>query len=194
MKAIKVLLVTACIIAFGNAHVRAQAFAVKSHKLTVKGTSSLHDWESSVEKFESKGSFILTDNTLADISAVVATIPVKSLKSTKGKIMDNKTYEAFNVEKNPFIVFTFSGEKIFPAKNVVEVSGTLNMAGVSKPVQLTLHYKILPGGDLHISGSKKLIMSDFKMEPPTAMMGTIKVGDEVEVMFELVITNTSNTL
>jgi hypothetical protein len=68
------------------------------------------------------------------------------------------------------------------------------MAGVTKPVDLNLTYKILPGGELQITGSKQLTMSEFKMEPPTAMMGTIKVGDPVEVMIELILSPDSNTL
>jgi hypothetical protein len=48
-------------------------------------------------------------------------------------------------------------------------------------------YKILPNGELQLTVSKKLKMTDFKMEPPTAMMGTIKVGDEVTVIFDVTV-------
>lgn len=40
---------------------------------------------------------------------------------------------------------------------------------------------------------KKLNMRDYKMEPPTAMMGTIKVGEEVTIDFDLTITSTKMT-
>jgi hypothetical protein len=38
---------------------------------------------------------------------------------------------------------------------------------------------------MQISGSKKLKMTEFDMVPPTALMGTIKTGDEVTVTFNL---------
>ena len=32
-------------------------------------------------------------------------------------------------------------------------------------------------------------MTDFKMKPPVMMLGAIKVGDEITVMFDLVLTH-----
>jgi polyisoprenoid-binding protein YceI len=187
MKAIKFLLLTIFILGIQFSLVHAQSFTVKSYKLIVKGTSSLHQWESSIEKLEGKGSFALANNALTDIKDVVVRIPVKSIKSEKGKLMDNKTYEAFDAEKNPAIIFTLTGKKIKEASSTLDASGTLTMAGVTKPIDVTLTYKLLPGGELQITGSKKLLMTDFKMKPPTAMMGTIKVGNEVVVTFEMVL-------
>ena len=108
--------------------------------------------------------------------------------------MDNKTWEAFNYEKNPTITFTLTEKTINATKHSLVANGNLTMAGVTKPVELHLIYKVLPGGELQISGSHALVMSDFNMVPPTAMMGTIKVGDEVVVDFEITLTNTNNTL
>jgi polyisoprenoid-binding protein YceI len=193
MKATKVLLLTAWLLALQLTTLHAQSFAVKTYKLTVKGTSSLHDWESSVEKLEARGSFVLGNSTLTDVRDVTVTIPVKAIKSTKGKLMDNKTWEAFNYEKHPEIIFVLTGKKIDPLKNTLHVSGTLKMAGVTRTIDLALAYKALPGGDLQFTGSKKLLMSDYKMDPPTAMMGTIKVGDEVEIAIDIILNN-NNTL
>jgi polyisoprenoid-binding protein YceI len=194
MKAIRILLITASVLALQISQLSAQSFNVESYTLTVKGSSSLHDWESSVEKIECKGSFALANNGLADISDVVVKIPVKSIKSTKGKMMDNKTYEAFNAEKNPTITFVMQYKKIHTANGLLDVSGTLTMAGITKPIELTLIYKVLPTGKLQITGSKKLAMTDFKMEPPTAMMGTIKVGDQIEVAIDMILNLENNTL
>jgi polyisoprenoid-binding protein YceI len=193
MKAIKVLLITVWMMIIQLNTVQAQVLSVKTSKLNIRGTSSLHDWESTADKLDIRGSAVLTNNTISDLQDVVVKIPVKAIKSTKGKMMDNKTWEAFNVEKNPFITFTLTGKKLNQAKSALEVSGTLTMAGVTRPIELNLAYVILPDGELQIKGSKKLVMSDFRMEPPTAMMGTIKVGDEVEVVFEMVL-NANNTL
>jgi polyisoprenoid-binding protein YceI len=193
MKATKIILITAWVLALHLNSALAQTFNVKTYKATVKGTSSLHDWESSVEQLEAKGSISISNNTLADVRDVTVKIPVRSIKSPKGKMMDNKTWEAFNSEKNPNIVFTLTGRKINVARNSMDASGTLTMAGVTKPIELVLSYKILPGGEVQFTGSKQLVMTDFKMEPPTAMMGTIKVGNEVVVAFEIVLI-ANNTL
>ena len=194
MKAMKVLLIAVWVFAIQLHAAKAQMFSVKSHKVSVKGTSSLHDWESSVDKIEARGSFALSGDALSIIKDVVVKITVKAIKSTKGKMMDNKTWEAFNHEKNPTINFTLTEKKINTAKQSLVANGTLTMAGVTKSVEVHLVYKVLPGGELQIKGTHKLLMSDFKMEAPTAMMGTIKVGDEVSVDVELILSNVNNTL
>lgn len=164
---------------------------VQTNKLVVQGSSSLHDWESEITKAEWKGSFVIKENSLVAINNVVVKIPVESIKSTKGKIMDSKTYDAFDYKKNPNIIYTLSQAKI-TANGNIEAKGNLTMAGVTKPIELILQSKILPGGNIQIILSKKLKMTDFKMEPPTAMMGTIKVGDEVTVVVDVIISTTPN--
>ncbi len=109
-------------------------------------------------------------------------------------MMDNKTYDAFNYEKHPQIVFTLNSRKISKENLTIDLKGVLAMAGATKPVDLKLNYKVLPNGDLKVTGSKSLLMTEFKMEPPTAMMGTIKVGDEVVITFDMTLTTNNSNL
>jgi hypothetical protein len=191
MKTKLVLLVTVGLLFF-QVDMKAQsAFKIRTAKMTVQGTSSLHDWESTVENVDCKGILRLDNNNLlTDIERVDAKILVESIKSTKGKIMDNKTYEAFNAEKFPYISYSLLSKKIDATHGVVETTGNLTMAGVTKPIEMLVRYKTLPGGDIQFVASKRIKMTDFKMEPPTAVMGTIKVGDEVTVYFEITATPT----
>lgn len=171
-------------------------YSIKEYKLTVQGSSTLHDWESDVTQTEAKATITLQDKKLTEIKDVTVKIPVTSIKSTKGKIMDNKTWEAFNSDKNPNIQYKLTSAKITAsgAEYTIIASGTLTMAGTSKPVELTAKGKVLANGDVQIIGSRKLNMKDFNMVPPTAMMGTVKVGEEVTVNFNLTLTNSSNNL
>jgi polyisoprenoid-binding protein YceI len=132
-------------------------------------------------------SFPNRKSCIGDAKNVEVRIPVESIKSTKGKLMDSKTYDAFNAEKYPFIVYNVTSVKVNQSAGVLDAKGTLTMAGVSRPVDLQAKYKVLPSGDLQITVSKSLKMTEFKMDPPTAMMGTIKVGDEVTVSFDVTI-------
>lgn len=168
----------------------AQDYVVKTSKSTIQGTSSLHDWESQITKVEYKGVFIMEDNVLKSVKSAEVTIPVASIKSTKGRIMDNKTYDAFNAEKNPNITFLLVTAQLRKegAGNVIDGSGYLTMAGTMKSVKLSGYIKILENGDVHLTVTKKLKMTEYAMEQPTAMMGTITVGDEVTLNFDLVLT------
>jgi polyisoprenoid-binding protein YceI len=158
--------------------------------MSVSGTSSLHEWESDVTKVEWTGAFAVQGNQLIDIKDVLVKIPVTSIKSTKGSIMDNKTYDAFDYEKNPHIQFKLTTVKITGTapEFTVNATGNLTMAGVSKPTDLVVKAKVLSTGEVQLTSSKKINMKNHNMKPPTAMMGTIKVGEEVTVAFDLTLT------
>jgi polyisoprenoid-binding protein YceI len=164
-----------------------QLLKVKANKMTVQGSSSLHDWESQITKAEWKGLFQIENLALVDAKNVEVKIPVESIKSTKGKLMDSKTYDAFKAEKNPYIIYNLTTVKVNQNAGVLDAKGTLTMGGVTRPIDLQAKYKVLPSGDLQITVSKTLKMTEFKMEPPTAMMGTVKVGDEVTVSFDVTL-------
>jgi hypothetical protein len=164
-------------------------FSYKSVKATVKGTSTLHDWESEVTIMEGKGSFQLNENVLASINDAEIKITVHGIISEKGSKMDNKTYEAFKSDKYPYIIYTFSKAIVKIDSQVVSIksTGTLAMAGASKSISLLAQGKELPNGDLQLSVSKTIKMTDYNMKPPTMFLGTIKVGDEITVNFDFVL-------
>jgi polyisoprenoid-binding protein YceI len=161
-------------------------YSLKSHKISVDGTSSLHDWSSAVTKVEWAGELSVEGTAVKAIQNVVVTIPVESIKSEKGGMMDDKTYEAFKSDKNPNITFKLTSA-VLTGTNA-KANGTLTMAGVSKPIVMNIVTKVLPDGSVHVSGSQKINMKEHKMTPPKSVMGTIKVGEKVTLLFELTLT------
>jgi len=179
---INVLLCSFLFITTSNAQTN---YKLKTHKITIHGTSSMHDWEESATKVEWSGKIKVNGTNIHDVVGVIVKIPVTSIKSTKGKTMDNKTYEAFKSDKNPDITYKLSGGSIKPG--ILASVGTLTMAGVSKKISMNINYKVLPNGDIHLTGSHTINMLDYGMEPPKAVMGTIKVGETVTVKLDLTL-------
>ena len=194
MKTKQLLIIVVALICIQSNYLNAQSSKVKNYTATVKGTSTMHEWESVIEKLECRTSYKIEGNELVDIKDAVVEISVESIKSTKGKTMDNKTYDAFNSEKFPSIIFTLSSEKINTSNLTVALKGALEMAGTTKPIDLVASYKVLTNGDLQIIGIKKIKMTEFNIEPPKAMMGTIKVGDEVTISFDIVLSRMNTIL
>lgn len=164
--------------------------SVKSVKASIQGTSTLHEWESEITKINCLGNFQSEGNRLKNLDDINVRIPVVGIKSSEGRMMDNKTYEAFKSDDHPYILYTASHAQItVDAANLttIKVSGNLTMAGTTKPITVEARGKLLANGDMEISLSRKLKMTEFNMKPPTAMMGTIKVGDEVTVTVNLVL-------
>lgn len=168
----------------------ATGFSLELVNATVKGTSTLHDWESEITVMEGKGSFQSKNGVLASIKNAEIKVLVRGIKSEKGRNMDNKTYETFQSDKYPFITYSFDNAKVVinDARAVsIEADGILSMAGTSKSTSLLAKGKELPNGDLQLTVSKTIKMTDFNMKPPVMFLGTIKVGDEITVNFDLVL-------
>lgn len=146
-------------------------------KLLIQGTSTIHDWESVVETYSITGN--LQNENLIDVRVVVKSKSIKSGKS----IMDDKTYDALKEEKFPEIIFKSTSLSIQESK--ITGFGTLEIAGVSKQKTIEVIIVNQTATELKVKGTVKFKMSEFGIEPPTAMFGSIKTGDEVSITYEL---------
>lgn len=151
--------------------------------LEIDGTSNIHDWTSVAETVTINGTYAQTEGKMT-IPALRVKIPVESIKSSKGRIMDNKTYDALQSEQHPTITFTLKELSEINATSVKAV-GTLTIAGKAKTISLTADRRLDGKGVLTFSGKKALKMTDFDVDPPTALLGTLKTGDDVTVSYRL---------
>ncbi len=177
MKTLIISLIISGLLA-GNAVIQIEVNTEKS-KVEILGTSSLHDWESNVSSYSIKGT--IGENQITDL---VASFNVASIKSGKS-IMDSKTQDALKSEKYPNIIFKANTLKM--VNGSVSGQGTLTIAGNSQPIQFNATSKQMPNGNLLVSGKTQLKMTDYGIEPPTAMFGTLTTGDEVTVSYEIFI-------
>lgn len=67
---------------------------------------------------------------------------------------------------------------------LVIAEGTLTVAGATRSmnVQALADPK---SNSMQLTGNKTFKMTDFKMDPPRALMGTIKTGDEITINYNL---------
>lgn len=161
-------------------------YQLQDAEMSVAGTSTLHDWESSVNEVDVEAKFVMGNNTLAGIDQLEVTIPAKSITSTKGSLMDNKTWDALKADKHPNITYKLNRVKSIENTSsgvTLMLNGALTMAGVTQNIDLKVTGKMQPNGNIVFEGSKKLNMTNYKMKPPTALLGSIKTGEEVTVKF-----------
>ncbi len=155
----------------------------KTSTMTIHGTTNVHGFETKVTQINGE----LIVNNAKQVQSMTVTIPVKSIKS-KEKLMDTKTYEAFDADKNPTISFRFieaTSLKITGQDIEVIVTGNLTMAGITRKISFKTIGKHLKTNVFEFKGSIPLKMTDFKMKPPTAMLGVMKVGDAVTLKYNV---------
>lgn len=166
----------------------AQRFVSVSGSVEVEGTSSLHDWEAVSE--ELRGEVVVPagffDGSNATVSSGSVQIPAATLASGKSR-MDRLMHEALKVEEHPLITFQLETAQLVSASAAngfpVLACGELTIAGVSRPVQLQLRVEERTSSKLTVTGQTQLRMTDYGIDPPTAMLGALKTGDEITVAF-----------
>ncbi|MFO7843444.1 MAG: YceI family protein [Bacteroidales bacterium] len=157
-----------------------------SSRLIVEGTSSIHDWEMEANDLKSAIVLRFNDNKLSDIEKAEFSSPAEKVLSDNS-VMNNKTHKALKAGKYPEITFNLKSVNRFNVSgNSVtgQVTGVLKIAGVTKTIRVNFSGKINPGYSLSIQGSVPLKMSDFDIDPPTAMLGALKTGDDIKINFK----------
>lgn len=191
MKQIKVKILIAIVFLVASINLTAQtAYEVKSHSIVVSGTSNLHDWTADVLKAKGIFNVKVESNKISDIQGVELKVDAQSFNSSKGSIMNSKIKDAINSKKYPEINYKATKlNSITEKSGVTQISssGVLTIAGTSQNVIIDAVGKILPNGEIELTGSKKVKMTDYKVEPPTAMFGALTTGDEVTITFKVVL-------
>ena len=161
-------------------------YKVSKATLSVSGTSSLHDWTMTSESATGEAVGKIENNSIASLTQAKVSMKVETLKSGKSG-MDSNAYKAIDTKKNPEITFVLKDVKSITKKDgyyLVDATGTFTIAGTSKT--LNVQAKAYPSGNsVKLTGSNTFNMTDFKVDPPTALMGTIKTGDTVTINYEL---------
>ncbi|MEO8622801.1 MAG: YceI family protein [bacterium] len=164
-------------------------------RIWVEGTSTIKSFKCSA------ADFALTVNADAGavpavlagqkaVKSVALTLPAAKLDCGNGTMNDHMR-NALKVEKVPTIQFTLSGYDVAKAATGVEgvVHGTLALGGAEHPVDITAVATDAGNGALRVAGSYELALSAFDLKAPSLMFGRIKVGDKVQVKFDLILKN-----
>jgi len=165
-------------------------------KVTLAGRSNVHDWacnsstfSATIELDSSYQSLPLT-KVARPITKVAVTIPVRSLKCGKGK-MDENMYKALKANEFPEILYVLDSYEIdkslttadsFAARTI----GDLTVAGQTRKVEIPITVERNVGA-MKGEGTLKLLMTDFGIKPPVALLGTLRTKNEIEVKFHMLL-------
>jgi polyisoprenoid-binding protein YceI len=162
-------------------------------KLQITGTSSLHDWEMDVSEFDCNVTAQSTPGNIA-ISQIEFTCPVDKITSNN-RIMDNKTYSALKEKEHPVISFRSNDISVINADNgKVEIAGMMTIAGVAREIKFSAEVNIQGNSSITADGIVTVNMKDFNIDPPTAMLGTLKTGEEVKVKYSFEFISRENEI
>lgn len=168
--------------------------ALNSARVTIEGNSNLHPYTASTTEVR------LARVVMGDIApgegfwqavtqpgalqAFEVTVAAARLSSPKDGL-DKNMHKALKAAEHPEITFRLARLEATTPDNYKAI-GTLRIAGVEKDVTLDVTTQA-NDGVMTVKGQTQLLMTDFGIAPPKAMLGMLKTDPKVTVKFETVL-------
>lgn len=166
--------------------------AQESSSMIIDGDSNVHDWEAQVTEvngtlvFQNIEALSAENLTPESFKSLTLTIPVEGIDAESGglkknihKYMEKDDYPNVTFELNNVIEVTNqNGALLITGNGVITAKGNSYTADM----QVTAN---IQDGSIQFTGEKQLLMTDFGIDPPTAVFGTIRSKDEVIIKFDV---------
>ncbi len=166
--------------------------------LTIAGTSNINSFNCLCnETFTKRPMRVTTIDTISTLrfSNAILKLPTKSMDCANSR-MNSDLCDALKADEFPYIIIELqevvahvSAASLAKGEwtNVVAHT-TLTITNVCRPVSMEVKVKKVAADRYHLLCSKDLKMTDFKVEPPTALFGLIKVHNEIKINLDLTTT------
>lgn len=159
--------------------------------IEIAGSTNISNFRCESKSY--KGGDILKETYFPDrdISEWSGVITLKTVNfDCFNAIMTKDFRNTLQMEDHPTISVRFI--------NLIKESTTINqenlrgeveitLAGVSKIYPISCVFLAKNGGKALLAGERKLTFTDFELDPPVKLLGTIRVRDSIEVNFALVL-------
>jgi polyisoprenoid-binding protein YceI len=173
---------------FLNAQVNYKLSPSSDVVIKVLGSSNIHDWVETASVIESKGDFKFNaNNELTAVTSFSLSVDAKSLKSGHSS-MDNKTYKAINADKFPRIVYKLNSAfvtRVQKNKYLIKSIGELTISGATRTINMDITAVIGADNSITCAGFEKLKLTDYKITPPSFVLGALKVTNDLTIQFNL---------
>ncbi|HEY0016175.1 MAG TPA: YceI family protein [Longimicrobium sp.] len=153
-------------------------------RVWVSGTSTVRGYRCESTQVTGTAQGEGTELTQVAQSRGEISIPVASLDCRNGT-MNGHMRNALKATENPTIRFRATSVAVTP-EGAVRMTGPLTIAGQSREVTIN-GTAARQNGRLRVTGSKQLTMTDFGVQPPRLMAGTMRVHAPVTIGFDVVL-------
>jgi polyisoprenoid-binding protein YceI len=171
--------------------------SLSTARVTIAGTSNVHDYTASTTEVQlTRVQFAAGAAGVAfwdevqkpgGLAAFDVSVAAASLTSSK-EGLDKNMHKALKVKDHPAI--TFSLKRMEGAPGALKAFGILRIAGVESEVTIPLT-TIRKGDTLAVAGELDVLMTDFGIAPPKAMLGMVKAGPNIKITFEVLLAITT---
>lgn len=164
----------------------------EGHDMIIDGSANIRDWDAQVNTVNTN--FVMNEFDVSNLSSLTAdhfetleiSIPVEDIESDSGKLTSNM-HKYLKENDNPMITFNLTDVNSITVNGnqaTITANGVVNAAGVDHETTMTVD-ATFEDGKVTFSGTQQLKMTDFNIDPPTALLGTIRARDEIDIIYSL---------
>ena len=170
-------------------------FQKESTELYITGGSTLHDWKVTTTELQDITEQLSIDESgSGTIELFTFKVEVAGMDGGRGATMNNKIQKALQSDIHPLVIYSQTEEAsyTFDEQNqvyLISSTGIIEMAGTSKEVTVKVEGR-LENDLLTLKGSYPLLLSDYNIDPPSAMFGQIQTKNEISIHFNFVYKKT----
>ncbi len=161
-------------------------------RLWLEGGSNVKDWKCKATAMEANIAFdnkAEAETRLPVVRGAFVKVPVRMLKCGD-RHMEAHMYDALKAPASTpsFIIAQLDGLPVSDSvTRTVDVTGTLSIAGVSRPIRITVHGDRLENGTLRARGALPILMTDYGVTPPRPWGGILRTANKVVIQFEIFV-------
>jgi len=163
-------------------------YSLSTYTVTIDGTSNLHSWNEKVGQVSGKGLINWNSGKGFTLQSFNIVMEVNSIKSDEGSTMNNKTYKALKSDQYPQISFSLlepvASIPLLANGYTTTAKGKITIAGVTRSVNMPIKISEDINKKISIEGVQAVKMTDYGVDPPTALFGMLKTGDDITISFK----------
>lgn len=192
----KVIISTLLAFAFVFSTVTAQDVTytlIEVAEFKIDGDSNVRTWDANITKAEGTIVFSAIDDFSTGslnsnlFQSMNISIPVSGIESDSGRLTSNM-HGYLKRDDHPMITFDLTeitSVELDGNTAKITANGVINAAGVDQNVTMIVDAAVNENGSVTFSGSQALLMTSFNIDPPTAVMGTIRARDEITILYSV---------
>ncbi|MBK8668713.1 MAG: YceI family protein [Saprospiraceae bacterium] len=161
--------------------------------LTVDGKTNINTFECVVAHYGRTDTLTCTKTAKAAAGYKVVSkllIPIENF-DCHHRIMTKDLQKTLKSEKFPHMVIEFRSLSTLPSavghETLFTGNADIRLAGVTKNFTIQFKSRKINTNNIEMIGTKAILFSDFHLIPPSKLGGTIKVKDQLDVEFKLIM-------
>jgi len=160
--------------------------------LTIDGKTNVNTFQCAFVRYEGSDTLVFKRNQGKGVYFLKGDIKLPATGFDCGKkIMTKDFQKVIKAEVFPHFVIELVSFERMPEYSTEErrYKGEMkiNLAGESSTATVECLFKKDEHGFIHLTGSQAFTFTDFKMKPPTRLMGAVKVDNRIVVKFHWVL-------